>query len=300
MDLHYLEIFNTVARYGSYKKASQVMHISQPALSVQIKKLEAQIGLKLFDRIGNKICLSENGIMLQQYTKQIFGIVEEMQEAILDTQSFIGGTLNIGGSNTPGTYILPEIIGEFKKLYPNTKFNLHIGNTAEISSLINDGTLDIAVNGGNCIYPEHIYVERLYSDYLVIVSSARNPYCNKSKLDICDLKNMGFVMHDTDSQLYTYYNNFVSTLHIPENITMYLGNIDAIKKAVSSNLGIALLPYVAVKFELRFGVLRKLDFTIDNTDYPYSLIYNKKKVLSLTSKRFIEFARQTIAESYNC
>ena len=74
MDLHYLEIFNTVAQYESYKKASDILHISQPALSVQIKKLEGQIGLKLFDKIGNRVYLSENGIMLQEYTRRIFGI----------------------------------------------------------------------------------------------------------------------------------------------------------------------------------------------------------------------------------
>ena len=82
MDLHYLEIFNTVAQYESYKKASDILHISQPALSVQIKKLEGQIGLKLFDKIGNRVHLSENGIILQEYTKRIFGIIDELENTI--------------------------------------------------------------------------------------------------------------------------------------------------------------------------------------------------------------------------
>ncbi|WP_192451832.1 LysR family transcriptional regulator [Candidatus Galacturonibacter soehngenii] len=299
MDLHYLEIFNTVAKYESYKKASEILHISQPALSVQIKRLEAQIGLKLFDKIGNKIYLSENGMLLREYTNKIFNIVEELEEAILDAQTYIGGTLNIGGSNTPGSYILPELIGEFQKLYPSTKFNLHIGNTSEISQLINNGTLDIAINGGNCSYHEQIFVEKLYSDYLVIVASPQNPYCEMNQLTSKELKDLRFVVHNTDSQLYTYYNSLVENLNIPENINMYLGNVDAIKKAVSVNLGVSLLPYVAVKHELQFGVLKKLDFTVSNIDYPYSLIYNKNKALSATVKSFIEFVRKNIS-NYTC
>jgi len=297
MDLHYLEIFNTVAQYESYKKASDILHISQPALSVQIKKLEGQIGLKLFDKIGNRVHLSENGIILQEYTKKIFSIIDELENTISNTQNFIGGTLNIGGSNTPGSYILPEVIGEFKKLYPRIKFNLHIGNTAEISHLINNGTLDIAINGGNCIYSDYVYVEKLFTDKLVIVASPQNPYCNHKMISVNDLKKMSFVVHKTDSQLYTYYKNFIDELNIPESINMYLGNIDAIKKAVSSNLGISLIPYVAVKFELQFGLLKILNISEYQPDYPYSLIYNKNKALSATSKKFVEFIQCNMKNS---
>lgn len=296
MDLHYLEIFNTVAQYESYKKASEVLHISQPALSVQVKKLEEQIGLKLFNKIGNKIYLNDNGIMLQEYTKRIFAIVDELESNILDTKEFIGGTLSIGGSNTPGTYILPEVIGEFKKQYPGIKINLHIANTTEISYMINDGTLDIAVNGGSCVYSSYIYTEKLFEDELVLVASSCNPYCDYNSITAEDLKKLSFVVHKTDSQLYTYYKKFIDELDIPENISMYLGNIDAIKNAVSSNLGISLVPYVAVKMELKFGILKALKVSDCKLNYPYSLIYNKNKSLSATSKKFIQFIRGRFKE----
>lgn len=294
MDLHYLEIFNTVAQYQSYIKASEILHISQPALSVQIKKLEGQIGLKLFDRIGNRIQLSENGIMLQDYTKRIFSIVDELENNIKDKQNFIGGTLNIGGSNTPGAYILPEVIGEFKKLYPAIKINLHIANTTEISHLINNGTLDIAINGGSCIYHNYIYSEKLFEDKLLIVASPQNPYCEYDVITLEDLEKMSFVVHKTDSQLYTYFKKFIDNLNIPENISMYIGNIDAIKQAVSSNLGVSLIPYVAVKFELHYDILKVLNFPDYQLNYSYSLIYNQNKALSATSKKFIEFVRTKI------
>ena len=109
---------------------------------------------------------------------------------------------------------------------------------------------------------------------------------------------MSFIVHKTDSQLYAYYKNFIDALNIPENVNMSLGNIDAIKKAVSSNLGISLIPYVAVKFELQFGVLKALNLSECQFEYPYSLIYNKNKALSTTTKKFIEFVRCSI-NNYN-
>lgn len=294
MDLHYLEIFNTVAQYESYKKASEILHISQPALSIQIKKLEEQIGLKIFNKIGNRIFLNENGIMLKEYTNRIFGIINELENTISNTQNFIGGTLNIGGSNTPGSYILPDIMGEFNRQYPNIKFNLHIGNTTEISHLITNGALDIALNGGNGFYHNNIYVEKLYDDKLVLVASPQNPYCNHETIQIEDLRELNFIVHKTDSQLYSYYLDFIKDINIPERITMCLGNIDAIKRAVSSNLGVSLMPYVAVKFELQFGLLKLLNLPDHEPSYPYSLIYNKNKSLSTTSKKFIELVRSCI------
>jgi DNA-binding transcriptional LysR family regulator len=234
--------------------------------------------------------------MLQEYTNRIFKIVDELENNISDKQNFIGGTINIGGSNTPGTYILPEIIGEFKKLHPNINISLHIANTAEISHLVSNGTLDIAVNGGSCIYNNYIYVEKLLDDKLIIVASPQNPYCKQASISIEDLHGMSFVVHKTDSQLYTFYRKFIDELNIPENVSMYLGNIDAIKKAVISNLGISLIPTAAVKFELQYGILKALKLQEYQLDYSYSLIYNKNKSMSATSRKFIEFLRDNIGK----
>lgn len=294
MDLHYLEIFNTVAKYESYKQASSELHISQPALSIQIKKLENQIGFRLFDKVGNKIVLNENGLMLKSYTVKVFAIIDELEHSISDANHFIGGTLNIGGSNTPGTYILPDLIGKFKELYPNTEFNLHIGNTTEILAMINNGLLDFAINGGTCQYPNNISVDTLFMDRLVLIASPENELCSAENISANDLNSMEFIVHQTDSQLYTYYLKFIEEIQISEKINMYLGNIDAIKRAVASNLGVSLIPYIAVQDELKSGLLHVLKYNVDELKYPYNIIYNKNKSLSYTSKKFIDYIKHNI------
>ena len=288
MDLHYLEIFNTVAKYMSFKKASEILHISQPAISIQIKKLEAQTDLKLFYKIGNKIFLSDSGLMLYDYTQKIFAIVEELEYNISNHKEEIGGTINLGASNTPGAYILPEVIGQMKRNYPDVTVNLHIADTSEITKLIENGTLDVAVNGGNCNYNSNIYVKRLFSDRLVIVASPEHPLSKNKIVNKNDLAEVDFILHNTTSQLYTYYKNFIEECQIKERIGMYFGSIDAIKYALYANLGVSIMPHYSVKFEIKMGLLKELNIHSDKLAYPYSLIYHKNKYLSITTKKFIE------------
>lgn len=288
MDLHYLKIFNTVAKYTSFKKASEVLHISQPALSIQVKKLESQAEVKLFDKIGNKIYLSEAGSLLYGYTQKIFAIVEEMEHNIANHSQVIGGNINLGASNTPGAYFLPKIIGEMKKRYPEVTINLHIADTSEITNLIENGTLDVAVNGGSCNYNDNVYFEKLFDDRLVIVASPENSLSSLEEVSLEDLKEASFIVHNSTSQLFTCYRNFTDAYNLPENINMHFGSIDAIKYALYANLGISIMPYYSVKFEIQMGLLKDLNINCDKIAYPYSLIYNKNKYLTLTTKKFIE------------
>lgn len=292
MDLHYLEIFNTVAKYTSYKKASEVLHISQPALSIQVKKLEKQIGLKLFYRMGNKLCLSEEGVLLYNYTSKIFNMIKEMENSIAMHKDSIGGTINLGCSNTPGTYILPKVIGEMKRRYPSVVVNMHIADTSEIASMVEEGTLDVAVNGGCTQYNNNIYIEKLIDDRLVFVASPENKLCEKEYITASDLSGVSFVIHNKTSQLYSFYKKIIEDFHIPENISMYFGSIEAIKYAIYANMGISVVPYFAVKSDIRKGTLKELKIKDFYIAYPYCLIYNKNKFLSATTKKFIEILYQ--------
>ncbi len=297
MELHYLKIFNTVAQYKSFKKASEILHISQPALSIQVKKLEIQIDLKLFYKMGNQIYLTEEGDMLYEYTKKIFHIIDEMEFDILKQKKEIGGIINLGGSNTPGTYILPKVIGEMKRRYPAVTVNLHVADTSEITNLIENGTLDVAVNGGSSVYNSNIYAEELIHDKLIFVASPDNLLCEKEYIEKEDLKGFSFVVHSKTSQLYTYYRNIMQEFKLPENISMYFGSIDAIKSAIYADLGLALMPYYAVRSDIKMGLIKELKIKDVTIDYPYSLIYNKNKYLSVTVKKFMEVL-ELVCNSY--
>lgn len=300
MELHYLKLFHTVAEYESFTKASEVLHISQPALSIQIKKLEENLKIKLFDKIGNKIILNENGKVLFAYTQKIFNIIEEAEATLLKKRTEIGGVINVGGSNTPGTYILPQIIGHFKNTYPNVTINLHISTTDEIARRVENGSLDFAVNGGVMPYSNSIYTEKLIEDPLVIAASLNCIYAQKEYVTHDELKSLNFIVHESNSQLFRTAKSFIDTLNAPfEQIRLTLGNIDAIKQAVIANLGVSLIPKSAIMLELKLGIIKELKYTGNQLFYPYNLIYNKNKYLSLGSHKLIVSVRETITSLHS-
>lgn len=287
MELHYLEIFDTVSRLGSYKLASSEMHISQPALSNEMKKLEGQIGFRLFDRRGNGVVLNNNGMILRNYTSRIFDIVDDMEGAISDLRDTAEGEIHIGASNTPGAYIMPLVMADYKKTYPLVTCSMTVGDTSEIEDLVNKGRLDAAVNGGERDYGDRIITQKLFTDRLVFVSSPDNILAEKEIVTIGDLSSIGFIVHKVDSQLYVSYKKFIGRAGLHENIVMTLGNIDAIKNAVKTDIGISLLPEMAVRRDLQEGSLVMLRTNLPKIDYPYNLIRNKRQTLTTADKRFI-------------
>jgi DNA-binding transcriptional LysR family regulator len=145
VDLHYLKIFHTIAKENIVTKAAEALHNSQPAISVQIRKLEEELGIRLFDRVGKRMALNEGGRLLFEATAKAFAALEEAEHALLKTKETIGGPVFVGGSATPGTYLLPKIIGQFKKTYPLTSTKLHISSRLTGASR-NTGTTYIPIS----------------------------------------------------------------------------------------------------------------------------------------------------------
>jgi DNA-binding transcriptional LysR family regulator len=293
VDLHYLKVFHAVATLESFTKASAQMHISQSSLSTEIRKFEDALGLKLFNRVSNRISLNENGKVLYEYSCKIFDLVTQAEYKLLNHRDYMTGTLEIGASNTPGTYIFPDVIAEYKKLYPGVNINLNIAITSEIAHYIHIGALDFAVNGGSMSYHKEITVEKLHEDRLLLVASPRSAYAGIKRVGVAEIERMPFVLHKNDSQLYTYYKSFIELYGIPENVSITLGNIDAIKHALMAGIGVSLIPYVSVRHELHTGLLVSLPLEagIDEPPYPYSLIYHANRYLSPPAERFIELLR---------
>ncbi len=295
MDLHYLKIFNTVAAHQSFTRASELLHISQPALSIQIKKLEEELGLKVFDKAGNKIILNENGRILYGYTQKVFAILGEAENILINKKDYIGGSVTIGGSNTPGAYILPHVIGEFKKQYPYVNVNLQVCTTDEIAKRVEEGTVDFAVNGGFMTYPSTIEVEKLMEDELILAISPAHLYSRHHFISHDELQYMKFILHENNSQLNKIAKDFIEEFNLPaKKIEMTLGNIEAIKQAVIANLGLSLIPHAAINLELSIGLIKEVQIEGRSWTYPYSLIWNKNRYLSPAAKELMKMVKQNM------
>lgn len=287
LDLHYLKLFHVVADRQNFTKASEILHMTQPALSIQIKKLEDGLGMKLFDKNKNKIQLNANGMILKKYTDEIFKLIDEATQELMNESQFIQGEIAIGGSNTPGTYILPRIIGLFKSKYPHVKIHLKIGTTEEITYWVSTGAVDFAINGGEMNYSSGIESVKLMEDEIIFIT-AKDSFL-KEKVPIELLEQTNFMIHSVNSALYQVVKDFFNEFNIKNACTMDFNTIEAIKQAVAANLGVTLIPSVAAQLELELGIIKKLPIGGKKRVYPYYLISNKQHYLSPASKKFIEY-----------
>lgn len=290
MDLHYLELFNTLAKELNYTKAAALLHISQPALSIQIKRLESQIGVPLFNKVGNRIYLNENGVLLSECTRKVFDLLNTVEHAIQNKQVMLTGSIAIGGSNTAGTYLLPRLIGSFQQLCPDVEIHLQIGNTDEIAQMVNKAELDFAVNGGSLEYPDYVQVERMMEDEIILAvsSGSRIPEVLLDKKDLDDAR---FIAHKTNSQLYKVVERLIQELKLNNKIAITFGSIDAIKQAVAADLGVSAIPISAVEMELKYGLIRKVTVPDLELRYPYSLINNKNRYLSPAAVALMDYVK---------
>jgi DNA-binding transcriptional LysR family regulator len=297
MDLHYLWLFYKVAQNHSFSKAAEELLLSQPTISMQVKKLEAELGVNLFDRFGKNIYLSREGEFVYSYAEKIFETVKELEDLIAAQRGKIVGNIHIGASNTPGVHIIPQLLGIFKQSYPDISTHLHIRNTREILNMIITNQVDFAVIGGKYDYKKTFKAKKLLDDSVIMIASPENPLTQKDFIFAEDLIDQPLITHEPDSNLYFTAENIIKNdLKIPFKTSMILGNISAINNAVAANLGISLVPLASAKHHLEKGMVKKISVENKVWNYPYFIVYYRDKVLNLPSKLLIKTIEERIKD----
>jgi DNA-binding transcriptional LysR family regulator len=297
MDLHYLWLFYKVAQNHSFSKAAEELLLSQPTISMQVKKLEADLEVNLFDRFGKNIYLSREGEFVYEYAERIFETVKELEDHIAAQKGKIVGNIHIGASNTPGVHIIPNLLGIFKHSYPDISTHLHIRNTREILNMIISNQVDFAVIGGKYDYKKTFIAKKLVDDSVVMIGSPENPLTHKEFVTAEELINQPLITHEPDSNLYFTAENIIKIdLKLPFKSSMILGNISAINNAVAANLGVSLVPLASAKDHLEKGMVRKISVENKIWNYPYFIVYYRDKILNLPSKLLIKTIEERIKD----
>ncbi|OGO76852.1 MAG: hypothetical protein A2Y23_08150 [Clostridiales bacterium GWB2_37_7] len=292
MNLGYLKLFNTLATELSFSKAASLLYISQPAVSIQIKKLEEELGFKLFDRVGKQLRMTDNGEILYQYTKKIFDLVDEADAVLTKQYASLKGTVEIGASNTPGTYIMPGILSEYSENFPEVITNLHIGNTFEVEKMVLENRVDFAIKGGDLMYNSKLNVEWLAEDEVIFITSPQSSFAGREYIECSELVNSKFILHEKNTRLHNLVRLILEDLNLLDNITMTVGHVDAIKQAVRLQLGIAVVPLSTVEDELKAGNLCQFRIKDKNWFYPYNLVYNKERHRSPAVRSLMDLVRE--------
>jgi DNA-binding transcriptional LysR family regulator len=290
MNLHHLRIFHAVAQRRSITAAAADLLLSQPAISLQLKALEKQLGLPLFERGGPKLRLTHAGEVLHRAAVSILSAQDEVERAILELRDGTKGRLILGAGTTGGMYVLPRVLQEYKRLWPETEILLQIGTTDQILEKLLQNVLDMGLVGGP-IEDRRFVVEPVCGDELVLIAAPSHPIVSLAKVTLRDLGGMPFIVPETGSRTRQLVERGLREAGVPLRIAMQMPGTEGVKRAVEARLGIGMVSGYAVEAELETGVLRRLpveDFTLTRA---MNIVYRAQKYFSPVGARFLEFAK---------
>jgi DNA-binding transcriptional LysR family regulator len=248
-----LKVFYTVAARLSFTKAATELFITQPAVSKHIQELEEQYKIKLFERNGSRIALTNAGEVLLKHTKNIFEIYREIDfdmSALINQQQ---GLLRLGASTTISQYIIPPLLARFHQKLQDIKVNLLNGNTEQIENALLKKEIEIGIVEGQSKNPAIKYTEFL-KDELVLVCNSKNPLAHKEEISPEDLKSMSFVLREQGSGTLEVIEYALKPFDIKLSqlkIEMQLGSTESIKSYLMNSDCVAFISIHAIEKELK-------------------------------------------------
>lgn len=291
MEVRDLQVFISVAKHLNYTRAGEEVHLSQPSVSVRIKQLESQLGVKLFEQLGKKVALTEAGQLLVPYANRVIRAVEDARLAIEELQGLDRGSLRIGASTTPGMYIIPRTIARFKEFHPQIEVHLGIRDTREIEDGVIRNEFDFGFVGGH-LAGDEVDVLPWLTDELVLIVPPRHRLASKKIVKRDDLVNEKFIGRESGSATRATVSDRLKEWEVQLETVMEMENPESVKKAVQSGLGIAFISKFAVETELKAKALAAVRIPKLAISRELKIVYRKDKHLSRAARAFIEIANK--------
>lgn len=251
-----LKVFYTVARLLSFTKAAESLHMTQPAVTFQVRQLEEHFDTRLFDRTHNRVTLTDVGQVVYEVAERIFELYDEMERRVREMTGEMGGSLNIGASMTIAENMLPSLLGQFKKKHPDLNVRLKVGNTESIVSMVEHNVIDLAIVEGT-VTNKNLLVEHCRSDELVVIMPPDHPLAKHKSLTVDQLMPYQFICREEGSGTREAILNYLNEQGYPEGWTvcMELGSPEAIKGAVEAGMGLSVMSKSGITKELKLGML---------------------------------------------
>lgn len=285
--LRQLKVFETVARHLSFSRAAEELHLTQPAVSTQVRQLEHHVGLPLFEQLGKKIYLTPAGTEMLHYSRSIIQQFREAEDAMAQLSGIAGGRLNIAVISA-GDYFFPRVIAEFMRRHPGVTLNLAVHNREELLHQLAGNLTDLAVmvrppagmDTVNDSFAPHPYV---------IVAAPDHPLVGKRNVPLSALADEAFICREKGSDTWNSMQEGFAARLQNLRITMEIKSTETIKQAVIANMGIAFLSAHTVALELRTGHLAVLDVEGFPVMLNWYVVHRKNKRLPPVALAFKHF-----------
>ncbi|WP_433707145.1 selenium metabolism-associated LysR family transcriptional regulator [Paenibacillus illinoisensis] len=294
MNFHQLHIFYTVAEKGSFSAAAQALHMTQPAVTMQIQSLEDYFGTKLLHRSTKKIELSEAGRTLLPHAKRSVELVRQTDEAMSAFTQMLQGRLQLGASLTIGEYVLPRMLGPFARQYPDISIVMKVMNTTQIMDDILKHQLNFGLIEAPIHHPDMI-VEPVMQDELKLIVPAGHALADRGEVELEEVMAYPFVLREKGSGTRQVMEDQLQKKNIdPQdmNVVMELGSTGAVKSAVEAGVGITMLSPSSVQHELALGLVHIVEIRGLEFKRQFYAIHLKSSLLPLSAVAFLNYLRQ--------
>jgi LysR family transcriptional regulator, low CO2-responsive transcriptional regulator len=280
-----IRVFEAVVTHLSFSRAAQELSISQPGVTFHIKALEKEYGVELFERVGKRLYLTDSGRTLAGYVQRLSLLEKEARVALEELKGLESGLLVVGASATIGIYLLPEVLGEFRKRHPGIKVSLRVGNKRHTVERLVDNELDFGLVAGPVVDPS-LVAEPYLDDELVVIVSPTHRFVHELLVYPGELRRETFLVREPGSGTQELMDERLAQLGVEPADTMQLGSTEAIKQAVAANLGISVASRYTVEMELQSGRLHAANVPALKMQRRLLLLHHKDKRLSKTALAF--------------
>ena len=292
-----LQVFHTVARLLSFTKAAESLHMTQPAVTFQVRQLEEYFNTRLFDRTHNRINLTEAGQRVYEFADRIFELYSEMENSVRDLTGEVSGVLMLGASTTISEYMLPALLGDFKAKYPEVIIRLRVSNTDGIVSMVENNTIDLGVVEAP-VHNKNLVVENCRMDPMVLIVPPGHELANSTSVAMDKLIEYPYICREEGSGTReVMLEHLVAQGMDPANlnIVMELGSPEAVKGAVEAGMGISIISKATIAKELKLGTLIGLPLA-PPIERPFSFVHQKQKFRLRAIEKLLDFARNYCKE----
>ncbi len=288
-----LKVFHTVARLLSFTKAAEALHMTQPAVTFQVRQLEEYFNTRLFDRTHNKVNLTPAGERVAEFAERIFDLYSEMENSVRDLTGEISGALTVGASTTIAEYMLPALLGEFKIRYPDINLRLKVSNSEGIVSMVEHNVIDLGVVESP-VSNKNLIVEVCHDDRLVVIAAPDHELAQRGgKVRARDIVKYPFVSREEGSGTRDVIIQYLIDHKVNPtemNFSLELGSPEAIKGAVEAGMGITIISRSIIGKELKLNTLCELELD-PPLSRPFSFVRQRQKFRVTVMEELLEFAQ---------
>jgi len=290
MDINQLEVLVAVAREKSFSRAAEVLDRTQPAVSQAIRRLEGEVGEKLFDRSSKDGTLTFAGEVLLDYAKQMLNLRHSAQNALREMRDLHHGKVTISANEHTVFYLLP-VIQRFRELYPLIKIEVQRGVASRIPKEITAREVELGVISFKPT-DESLKSISVVADELALIVSPKHPFAKRGSVSITELGDQTFIAHNALSPYRQKVIESFDKYGTQLNISVELPSLEAIKRLVEKGVGIALVPKLTAQAELDSGQLKMLSVKEMKLERKLNIVYRKNSVLSHAAQMFLKVAKE--------